>query len=275
MHRSLIAAALALATASSAAAADRPGDLYTYESQSHEQDRTPEGGSTQTNRLVFELKVLAATAQKHALRYTLKSAEVTDSQGPSVETAMRAMVDDPLDFDLAPDGALVGLPGWDAFKARLLARLDQSLGANDPMRAHTHEMFADDPADAAQRLVLGDAQTMAASEAAARLGVGKVELPPQDEPLPGGGRVTSRATIEVSQPRPGACVLVVKRTVVSDAAPKDGPAEHVEAASEAEVSTVDGHVLSLTQRHTTRASDGGAQVDLTLRRLSPPPACGG
>jgi hypothetical protein len=112
--------------------------------------------------------VLAVTPQSVRQRFTLKSADAADSQGPSVQTAMRAMVDDPLDFDLAPDGSLVGLPGWDAFKTRLLAKLDQSLPASDPVRGRTHEMLDGDPADTAQRLVIGDTQAMAASQAAAR-----------------------------------------------------------------------------------------------------------
>ncbi|MEW6598450.1 MAG: hypothetical protein AB1429_13270 [Pseudomonadota bacterium] len=273
MQRTVLALALALGTPMAAIAAEAPGDTYTYVSESREQDQGPDGASSQTNRLTFELKVLAVTPQSVRQRFTLKSADATDSQGPSVQTAMRAMVDDPLDFDLAPDGTLVGLPGWDGFKTRLLAKLDQSLPASDPVRGRTHEMLDGDPADTAQRLVIGDTQAMAASQAAARLADGKVELPSQEEPIPGGGKLTSHASIEVSHAGVPACQVRVTRIVASDAAPKDAPAEHVEVTSEALISTVDGRVVSFTQHRTSRAADGSASEDLTIRRTSPLPAC--
>jgi hypothetical protein len=275
MQRTVLVLALALTSPLAAIAAEAPGDTYAYVSETREQDQGPDGASSQNNRLAFELKVLAVTPQSVRQRFTLKSVDATDSQGPSVQTAMRAMVDDPLDFDLAPDGTLVGLPGWDAFKTRLLTKLDQSLPASDPVRGRTHEMLDGDPADAAQRLVIGDAQAMAASQAAARLADGKVELPAQEEPIPGGGKLTSRASIEVSHAGAPACQVRVTRTVTSDAAPKDAPAEHVEVRSEALVSTVDGRVVSFTQHRNSRAADGSASEDLSVRRVSPVPGCSG
>jgi hypothetical protein len=65
----------------------------------------------------------------------------------------------------------------------------------------------------------------------------------------------------------------VTRTVASDAAPKDAPAEHVEVTSEALISTVDGRVVSFTQHRISRAADGSASEDLAIHRSSPLPAC--
>lgn len=264
--------ALALLTLAAPAAAQRAavevrtrpdaaGDVYRYRSEAKYAETGNDGSATQTNTQVFDVEVLGVTDDALRLRYTLREARLTDTSGPSMEIALKAMVGLPLDFQLRSDGALVGLENWAAFKAGVLAAVDASLAVQDPIRQTYHQRFGQQPMYAAQDMVLGDVRLLAIMEPRGAVPVGMTEVTDDRRTPPG------RALSDVKEIKPGCTVRVVRVAVGRNTGIRQ------DFTTEALLSVQDGRVISLTQKRAERA--GGASVDesVTIRRVSPVPPC--
>jgi hypothetical protein len=233
---------------------DAVGDVYRYRSETRFTQRDDAGAATQANSQVFELEVLGVEAGGLRLRYTLKAAELTDSGGASMGAALKAQTGGVLEFRLARDGSLAAVDNWPAYRTRMLERVDAALPAGDPVRAMVHEQMDQPPLTAAAEAVLGDVKLMALME-------------PQ-ETVPLGARdVGADQRLEISMIAPG-CVVRVKRGLAGGAT---GMGQAITA--EAEVSVADGRVLTLEHRRVLRTSGGMQEESVTIRRLSPAPAC--
>lgn len=272
MRPDVALAVLALAAADPAAAetpqtvqvrtrADAVGDVYRFRSEAKYAERNQDGQASQTNRQVFEVEVLGVTPEALRLRYTLKEASLTDSSGPAMETALKALIGVPLDFRMRTDGVLVGLDNWDAFKGRVLAGVDAALPRLDTIRNTYHQRFDQEPLYAAQDMVLGDVRLMALMEPVGPTPLDAKVVTDHRRSPPG------RALSDVRVLKAG-CTVRVTRAAVGGST---GITQ--DFTTDAVVSSRDGRVITLVQRRAERA--GGATVDesVSITRLSPAPAC--
>lgn len=265
--------ALALAAAASPATAqmraavevrtrpDAVGDVYRYRSESRYAETNADGSARQSNTQVFDLEVLGVTDDGLKLRYILREASLTDTSGPSMETALKALIGIPLDFQLRADGALVGLSNWEAFKGRVLKAVDAALPANDPIRLTYHQRFDQAPMYAAQDMVLGDVRLMAIMEPKGAVPVGMSEVTDDRRTPPG------RALSDVKPLKPGCTVRIVRAAVGRNTGIRQ------DFTTEAELSVQDGRVITLTQRRIEEAPGASVNESVAIRRVSKVPAC--
>jgi hypothetical protein len=268
MKRILVALALAAAVPAAAeesvtvrTRADAVGDVYRFRSESKYAEKTSDGQASQQNTQVFEVQVLGVTSDSLRLRYTLKEASLTDSSGPAMETALKALVGVPLDFRLRNDGALAGLDNWDEFKGKVLAGVDAALPRLDPIRNTYHQRFAQEPMYAAQDMVLGDVRLLAIMEPRGATPLGSNVVVDHRRSPPG------RALSDVRVVKAGCTVRVTRAAVGGTAGIRQ------DFTTDAVVSSRDGRVITLTQRRIENA--GGSSIDesVSIRRLSAAPDC--
>lgn len=263
-------AALVLAVAGPVAAEDtvevrsRPdavGDVYRFRSDSRYAETSADGKASQTNSQVFELEVLGVAPEGLKLRYTLKEATLTDTSGPAMATAMKALIGVPLEFRVRSDGMLSVLDNWADYRARVLAAVDASLPAGDPIRDTYHQRFGQEPINAAEDMVLADVRLMAVMEPRGPVILGMSDVVDNRRRPPG------RALSTVSVTQPGCVVRVVR----ASASRTSGVVQDL--TTEATVSLHDGRILSLTQRRADRAGGESSEEQVTIRRISAAPAC--
>lgn len=238
---------------------DAVGDTYRYRSETRFIQKDDQGGQTQSNDLVFDLEVLGAESDGLRLRYTLREGRLQDSGGAAMGAAIEAAVGGSLDFRLGRYGQLVAVENWPEYKTRLLTRVDAALPAGHPIRAMVHERMENAVLDAAREMVLGDVALMAVMEPTGGLPLGLTDLKDPD---------ATKATLDVKMVRPG-CVVGIERQTNRSLL---GVARA--AVSKAEVSVSDGRILTLEERRVTRGPGGSQQETITIRRISPAPACG-
>ncbi len=241
--------------------ADAVGDVYRFRSDSRYVEKTLEGQASQTNSQVFEVEVLGATGDGLRLRYTLKEATLTDTAGPAMAKALGALVDVPLEFRVRADGMIAALDNWTDYKTRVLAGVDAALPASDPIRNIYHQRFGQEPINAAEDMVLADLRLMAVMEPRGPVTIGLSDVVDSRRRPPG------RAVSDVSVSKLG-CVVRVVRISASRT-----PGVVQDLTTEAQVSIQDGRVLSLTQRRADRAGGEASEEQVTIKRLSPAPAC--
>lgn len=241
--------------------ADAVGDVYRFRSDSRYAETTVEGRASQTNSQVFEVEVLGVAGDGLKLRYTLKEATLVDTSGPAMAAALKALVGVPLEFRVRSDGMLFALDNWDAYKTRVLAGVDAVLPASDPIRNIYHQRFGQEPINAAEDMVLADLRLMAVMEPRGPVALGLSDVVDNRRRPPG------RAVSDVSVSKPG-CVVRVVRISASRT-----PGVVQDLTTEAQVSIQDGRVLSLTQRRADRAGGQASEEQVTIKRLSAPPAC--
>lgn len=270
MRAALVAVTLAFAAPAAAPAAEtvevrtRPdavGDIYRFRSEAKYAEKNADGQASQTNRQVFEVEVLGVTTDALKLRYTLKEATLTDSSGPAMETALKALIGVPLDFRMRFDGTLAGLDNWDAFKAKVLAGVDAALPRLDTIRNVYHQRFDQEPLYAAQDMVLADVRLMAIMEPVGPTALdSKVVLDHRRSP-PG------RALSDVRVLKAGCTVRVTRAAVGGSTGIKQ------DFTTDAVVSTQDGRIISLMQRRAEQAGSATVDESVSITRISTPPAC--
>lgn len=262
--------ALVLAAAGPAVAQDtvdvrtRPdvaGDVYRFRSDSRYAEKTADGNVSQTNSQVFEVEVLGVAPDGLRLRYTLKEATLTDTSGPAMATALKALIGVPLEFRVRADGMLAGLDNWDDYKARVLAGVDANLPAGNPIRNIYHQRFGQNPINAAEDMVLADVRLMAVMEPRGAAPVGMSDVVDNRRRPP--GRALSTLTVT----KPGCVVRVIR------ASASRTPGVVQDLTTDAEVSIKDGRILSLTQRRADRAGADSSEEQVTIKRLSAAPSC--
>lgn len=265
-----LVAAFVLATATPAVAqetvdvrtrADTAGDAYRFRSESRYVEKSADGQASQTNSQVFDVEILGVAPDGLRLRYTLREATLTDSSGPSMATALKALIGVPLEFRVRSDGMVSALDNWDDYKARVLAGVDAGLAVGDPIRNIYHQRFGQHPINAAEDMVLADVRLMAVMEPRGAAPVGMSDVVDNRRRPPG------RALSTLSVSKPG-CVIRVIRASASRT-----PGVVQDLTTEAEVSIPDGRILSLTQRRADRAGGDSSEEQVTIKRLSAPPAC--
>ncbi|HEY0646708.1 hypothetical protein [Phenylobacterium sp.] len=267
--RALVAAFL-LAMASPAVAEDQVevrtrsdavGDVYRFRSDSRYAEASAGGKASQSNSQVFEIEVLGVAPEGLRLRYTLKEATLSDTSGPAMATAMKALIGVPLEFRVRSDGMLSALDNWADYKARVLAAVDASLPAGDPIRNTYHQRFGQEPINAAEDMVLADVRLMAVMEPRGPVILGMSDVVDNRRRPPG------RALSTVSVTKPG-CELRLVRASASRT-----PGVVQDLTTEATVSVRDGRILSLTQRRADRAGGESSEEQVTIRRISAAPGC--
>lgn len=241
--------------------ADAAGDVYRFQVDSRYAEKTADGDARQENRQVFELEVLGVDAGALRLRYTLKEATLTDTAGPAMETALKALVGVPLEFRVRADGMVQTLDNWDDYKARVLARVDAALPAQDPIRNTYHQRFAQTPLNAAEDMVLADVRLMAIMEPKGPVILGMSDVVDNRRRPPG------RAVSTVSVLKPACTVRVIR------ASASKTPGVVQDLTTDATVSMVDGRVLTLVQRKADRAGGDTIDEQVTIKRLSAAPGC--
>ncbi|WP_296596189.1 hypothetical protein [Phenylobacterium sp.] len=234
---------------------DVAGDVYRYRSETRFVQKDDQGGQSQTNAMVFDLQVLGVGPEGPRMRYTLREASLQDSGGASMGAAMNAAVGGSLDFRLGPQGQVVGVENWPAYRTRLLARVDAALPPSDPVRGLIHERMSGPPLETAQDMVLGDVVIMALMEPRGGLPLGLSDLKDPD---------AGKATLAVSVRKPG-CVVALERETNRTAG---GAVRAV--VSKAELAVGDGRILTLEERRVTRAPGGSQEETVTIRRLDAP-----
>ncbi|MBX3483845.1 hypothetical protein [Phenylobacterium sp.] len=241
--------------------ADAVGDVYRFRSEAKYAEKTADGQASQHNTQVFEVEVLGVAADALRLRYTLKEVSLTDSSGPAMETALKALIGAPLDFRLRGDGMLTGLDNWDEFKSRVLAGVDRALPPQDTIRNTYHQRFAQEPLYAAQDMVLGDVRLMAIMEPKGAAPLGSNVVVDHRRSPPG------RALSDIRVLKAGCTVRVTRAAVGGTSGVQQ------DFTTDAVVSSRDGRVISLNQRRIERA--GGSTIDeqVTIRRVSAAPEC--
>lgn len=240
---------------------DAVGDVYRFRSEAKYAEKNADGSASQTNSQVFEVQVLGVTPEGLRLRYTLKEASLTDSSGPAMQTALRALIDVPLDFRLRRDGSLAGLDNWDAFKGKVLAGVDAALPRLDTIRNTYHQRFGQEPLYAAQDMVLGDVRLMAIMEPVGATPLGSNVVVDHRRSPPG------RALSDVRVLKAG-CTVRVTRAAVGGTT---GVTQ--DFTTDAVVSSRDGRVISLMQRRAERAGASTVDESVAITRLSAAPAC--
>lgn len=264
------AIAMALAMAAPAAAqeavqvrtrADAVGDLYRFRSEAKYAEKNHDGAASQTNSQVFEVEVLGVAADALKLRYTLKEVSLTDSSGPAMETALKALIGVPLDFRMRRDGTLAGIDNWDAFKGKVLAGVDAALPRLDTIRNTYHQRFGQEPLYAAQDMVLGDVRLMAIMEPSGATPLGSNVVVDHRRSPPG------RALSDVRVLKADCTVRVTRAAVGGTAGVQQ------DFTTDAIVSSRDGRVITLTQRRVERAGASSVDEQVTIRRVSAAPAC--
>ncbi|MBL8772775.1 MAG: hypothetical protein JNK30_15440 [Phenylobacterium sp.] len=273
MRQAFVAAALVLALPWSAGAqeaaesvtvrtrADAVGDLYRFRSEARYAERNADGDASQTNSQAFDVEVLGVTPDGLKLRYTLREASLTDSSGPSMETALKALIGVPLEFRLRHDGTLAGLDNWEAFKTRVLAGVDAALPRLDTIRNIYHQRFAQEPLYAAQDMVLGDVRLMAIMEPVGPTPLGSKVVTDFRRSPPG------RALSDVRVLKAGCTVRVTRAAVGGSTGVRQ------DFTTDAVVSSRDGRVITLAQRRVERAGASSVDESVNIRRVSPAPAC--
>jgi len=270
--RGVVLALAAALAAGAAAADDKPsvqvrtradavGDVYRFRSEARYAEKTLEGQASQTNSQVFEVEVLGVATDGLTLRYTLKEATLTDTSGPAMATALKALVGVPLEFRVRQDGMISALENWAAYKTRVLAGVDDALPASDPIRNTYHQRFGQEPINAAEDMVLADLRLMAVMEPRGPVVIGLSDVVDNRRRPPG------RAVSDVSVSKPG-CVVRVVRISASRT-----PGVVQDLTTEAQVSIHDGRILSLTQKRADRAGGEASEEQVTIRRLSAAPSC--
>lgn len=241
--------------------ADAVGDVYRFRSDSRYAETRLEGSATQTNTQVFEVEVLGVTPDGLRLRYTLREASLTDSSGPAMDVALKALVGVPLEFRVRADGMVTALENWDAYKARVLAGVDAALPPGNAIRNTYHQRFAQEPINAAEDMVLADVRLMAVMEPRGPVAIGVSDVVDNRRRPPG------RALSTVSVLKPGCVVRVIR------ASASRTPGVIQDLTTDAQVSVHDGRILSLTQRRADKAGGDSSEEQVTIKRLSAAPAC--
>lgn len=241
---------------------EKAGDTYVYESTADEKDTSAGASFHQTRRQSFELAVAAAPVGPTGprLRYTLRSADVTDTQTPLRQDAVRSALETPLEFDVNLAGEPVALVNWTDFKTRYLKALDGRLAVDDPLRAKVHHVMNGDPLRVAHDTLLGDVMAMTVMETRGDAPLGRTKLPAAE-----GGE----ATLDLA--RDGPCKVKITRHTVE----KNAQGARSEVTTTATLSTVDGRVLTLHDQKAVSSSDGGVVETLKIHRMSAAPACKG
>ncbi|MFN9928600.1 MAG: hypothetical protein ACK53I_16855, partial [Phenylobacterium sp.] len=234
--------------------APAPGDVYRFESRTAFEQSDDQGVQTQTNRIEFTLEVLGTGREGLRLRQTVQAVEIKDSGGAGMEAALKAVVGASLDFRVSPQGRPIGVDNWDAYRARVLARIDAALPPTDPVRRLVQERYGQPPLVAAQELALSDAVIMATMEPSGAVPLGRSSLVDPDS------RATTRATIEATITQPGCRVRIDRESLRS----LSGVSNSI--VSTAEVSVIDGRVLVLEERRVTRAPRGNQMETVQIRR---------
>lgn len=240
---------------------DAVGDVYRFRSDSRYAETSAAGKVGQTNSQVFEIEVLGVAPDGLKLRYTLKEATLTDTSGPAMAIALKALIGTPLEFRVRPDGMLSALDNWPAYRARVLAAVDAALPASDPIRNTYHQRFGQEPINAAEDMVLADVRLMAIMEPRGPVILGMSDVVDNRRRPPG------RAVSTASVTRPG-CELRLVRASASRT-----PGVVQDLTTEATVSMKDGRILSLVQRRVDRAGGDSSEERVTIRRISAAPAC--
>lgn len=240
---------------------DAVGDRYRFQADAKYAEKTADGEVRQENRQVFEVEVLGVEEDGLRLRYTLREVSLTDTSGPAMETALKALIGLPLEFRVRGDGMISALDNWDDYKARVLAAVDAALSPQDPIRNTYHQRFAQTPINAAEDMVLADVRLMAIMEPKGAVVLGMTDVVDNRRRPPG------RAVSTLSVTKPGCEVRVVR------ASASKTPNVVQDLTTDAAVSMVDGRVLSLVQKKLDRA--GGETIDeaVTIKRLSAAPGC--
>jgi hypothetical protein len=241
--------------------ADAVGDVYRFRSEAKYAEKNADGQATQSNTQVFEVEVLGVTADAIKLRYTLREASLTDSSGPAMQTALRALIGVPLDFRLRRDGALAGLDNCDEFKGKEVAGVDSALPRLDTIRNTYHQRFGQEPMYAAQDMVLGDVRLMAIMEPVGATPLGSSVVVDHRMSPPG------RALSDVRVLKAGCTVRVTRAAVGGTAGVQQ------DFTTDAVVSSRDGRVISLMQRRVERAGASTVDESVAIRRVSAAPAC--
>lgn len=241
--------------------ADAAGDVYRFRSEARYAEKTADGEARQENAQVFDVEVLGVEADGLRLRYTLKEATLTDTSGPAMATALKALVGVPLDFRVRGDGMISGLDNWPEYRARVLAAVDAALPAGDPSRNTYHQRFAQTPLNAAEDMVLADVRLMAIMEPKGPV------IPGMSDVVDNRRRPPGRALSTVSVTKPGCEVRVVRVSASRT------PGVVQDLTTDASVSAVDGRVLTLVQRKADRAGGDSIEETVSIRRLSAAPAC--
>lgn len=241
--------------------ADAVGDVYRFRSDSRYAEKTADGQASQTNSQVFEVEVLGVSPDGLKLRYTLKEATLTDTAGPAMAKALKALVGAPLEFRVRADGMIFALDNWPEYKARVLAGVDAALPDGDPIRNVYHQRFGQEPINAAEDMVLADLRLMAVMEPRGPVTIGLSDVVDNRRRPPG------RAVSDVSVTKPG-CVVRVVRISASRT-----PGVVQDLTTEAQVSIQDGRTLTLTQKRADRAGGQASEEQVTIRRLSAAPSC--
>jgi len=240
---------------------DAAGDVYRFQSDARYAEKSPDGEANQTNTQVFDLEVLGVTPDGVRMRYILREARLTDTSGPAMETALKALIGVPLDFRLRNDGTLAGLDNWEAFKAKVLAGVDAALPRLDTIRNIYHQRFGQEPLYAAQDMVLGDVRLMAIMEPVGATPLGSQVVTDHRRSPPG------RALADVRVLKADCTVRVTRAAVGGTSGVQQ------DFTTDAVVSSRDGRVLTLMQRRIERAGATSVDESVSIRRLSPAPAC--
>lgn len=253
--------------------ADRPGDAYRFVSETVLTD-TGEGAGRQTNRLVFDIEVLASSAERKRLRYTLREAMIEDDRQPGIQQIVRSWIGVAVEVETYPGYTPLRLRNWPQARAAFLKALDAGpplpAGARDTVVAY-YDRQERNPAELA-RAVVGDLFVLAGMQIPA-VAEDAMRLPVDPRPAPGGGVILEDATIAVDRNDSDRCMVtfvrVTRRRMEGEGKPFD-----YDLQTRATLSSRDGWTLELTETEVVKTDERGSNKTVTIRRLTPGPGCG-
>ena len=248
-----------------------PGVKRRYRIVSIEETKRPDGTRSRSNEQLVEIEVLEPEGAGRRLRYVIVQGAVkNDPLGDAMLAASKGVA---TDYEADASGKPLKLVAWEQVRATILERLllDPSAPLEGAKRARTALTSMDGVS--AVRFAVPEVAMMADMQAWPELPIGRTDDPPR---VSGAGNLEARLTSyrEAKGPAEGGCIAELRGATELD---PQSPAAKSRAAVEklettAEISTIDGWVVSLKQVRTQLVGSNREVRSWTITREDLP-AC--
>lgn len=227
--------------------------------------------SVRTNRQAIELQVRPKTGKRRVLRYIIRSGEIdNDPLAMSMLTASRDLA---TDYEADPTGRPLRLMDWEGVRGAMLKRLITDPAAPVAGVQHIQQLLGGMDAVNAIPFAIPETLMMADMQGWPPLATGRHD---DAAGLVAAGQARLVSFRQVGEVDKAACTVRLTRSTALD--PASGGAQGASQAQSlltvADVSTVDGWVVRLTQSR-TQPSATGTEVRTWVLTRDDPPACKG
>lgn len=224
---------------------------------------------TRTNHQTIELQFLPKKGKVRVVRYLIRSGEIEND--PLAQAMLNASRDLATDFEAGPEGAPLRLADWPGVRAAMLKKLIVDPSAPVESAGRVKQLLESMDPVSAIPFAIPETLMMSDMQGWSPLTPGR-----HDEPAAvvgtGAGQGRLMAFREVGAADKSACTVRLARSTALDptSPAAEGGKEVDTLETTADVSTVDGWVVRLTQTRTHKTGGASEVRTWTLTRDDPP-----